>query len=170
MKAHPAFADLPPASVAVWDRYLGYGAALGVTRVSSAVIDLGMGDRTRVWSSYGGTWHRVRVRYPTFGLRYGRPVPFLVLKILITGALGYVFTWFGTALFEGHEGIAALVFTILLVLGVSLLVQAFYQVVRTITDLVARASRTGEVLWKQVWRTKQRGEDTYVGDLLPARR
>ena len=59
-----AFADLPPSAVAVWDRYLSYGDALGVTRVCSAVIDLGMGDRKRVWSSFGGTWHRVRVQYP----------------------------------------------------------------------------------------------------------
>src|SRR5262249_53648756 len=47
LRGHSAFADLPPASVAVWDRYLGYGAALGVTRVASTVIDLGMGNRRR---------------------------------------------------------------------------------------------------------------------------
>jgi hypothetical protein len=78
-----SFANLPPSAVAVWDRYLSYGDALGVTRICSAVIDLGMGNRKRVWSSFGGTaaargrsgaepevkrpegtWHRVRVRYP----------------------------------------------------------------------------------------------------------
>jgi hypothetical protein len=64
LRGHPQFADLPPASVAVWDRYLAYGAAVGVTHLSSAVLDLGMGNRRLVWSSYGGTWHRVRVRYP----------------------------------------------------------------------------------------------------------
>jgi hypothetical protein len=42
------------------------------------VIDLGAGSRRRVWSSSGGTWHQVRVRYPRFWLRHGRepqPVP-----------------------------------------------------------------------------------------------
>ena len=54
LRGHEAFAQLPPSAVAVWDRYLGYGAAVGCTRVASAVIDLGMGNRKRVWSSFGG--------------------------------------------------------------------------------------------------------------------
>ena len=53
LQGNEGFADQPPSAVAVWDRYLGYGAALGTTRVASAVIDLGMGSRKRVWSSYG---------------------------------------------------------------------------------------------------------------------
>ena len=51
LQGNEGFADQPPSAVAVWDRYLGYGAALGTTRVASAVIDLGMGNRKRVWSS-----------------------------------------------------------------------------------------------------------------------
>ena len=72
LRGHEQFAELPPASVAVWDRYLGYGAALGVTHLASAVLDLGMGNRRLVWSSFGGTWHRVRVRYPRLWPRYGQ--------------------------------------------------------------------------------------------------
>ena len=83
-----AFADLPPAAVAVWDRYLAYGDALGATRVASAVIDLGMGNRKRVWSSFGGTWHRVRVRYPRFWPRYGATAPRLMFKGLGATAVG----------------------------------------------------------------------------------
>ena len=71
-----AFRELPPAAVAVWDRYLPYGCALGETRGCDEAIDLGMGDRTRVWSSFGGGWHRVRVHYPRFWGRYGKkPLP-----------------------------------------------------------------------------------------------
>jgi hypothetical protein len=40
LAAHESFADPPPAAVTVWDRYLPYGAALGVTRVAGQVIDL----------------------------------------------------------------------------------------------------------------------------------
>src|SRR3989440_3366581 len=83
-----AFADLPPAAVAVWDRYLSYGDALGTTRVASAVIDLGMGNRKRVWSSYGGTWHRVRVRDPTFWPPYWKTAPRLVMRGLLATGLG----------------------------------------------------------------------------------
>jgi hypothetical protein len=162
LKAHPAFSDLPPSAVAVWDRYLGYGAALGVTRVSSAVIDLGMGDRTRVWSSYGGTWHRVRVRYPSFGLRYGRPTPYLVLKVLITGAVGYGLTWLDERTSSSLQGIGGLISLATLVLGVALLVHAFYQLVRTIADLVSPVTRTGQVLWVQVWKTKKQNSNASV--------
>src|SRR6266540_4084876 len=85
-----AFADLPPAAVAVWDRYLSYGAALGTTRVASAVIDLGMGNRRRVWSSFGGTWHRVRVRYPRLWGRYGKTGPAVIVPAVVTLVLGYL--------------------------------------------------------------------------------
>ncbi len=90
LRGHESFADLPPAAVAVWDRYLSYGAAVGATRVSSAVIDLGMGNRRNVWSSFGGTWHRVRVRYPRFWPRYGKTAPKLILKAVILGVVGFI--------------------------------------------------------------------------------
>jgi hypothetical protein len=51
LRGHDQFAELPPAAVAVWDRYLSYGAALGVTRLASAVLDLEMGNRKLLWSS-----------------------------------------------------------------------------------------------------------------------
>jgi Predicted membrane protein (DUF2207) len=58
------FGRLPPAAVAVWDRYLAYGHALDTTPLCSALIDLGAGNRKRPWSSFGGTWHRMQIRYP----------------------------------------------------------------------------------------------------------
>src|SRR5436305_860214 len=91
-----AFADLPPSAVAVWDRYLSYGAALGTTRVSSAVIDLGMGNRKRVWSSFGGTWHRVRVRYPSFWPRYGKTAPRLVTRGVLGAGIGFLLLYYWT--------------------------------------------------------------------------
>ncbi|MGY4931374.1 DUF2207 family protein [Streptomyces sp. 900116325] len=64
LTAHEDFAQLPPASVTVWDRYLAYGTALGVTVLTSRLLGFDSGDRRRVWSSYGGTWRPVRIRYP----------------------------------------------------------------------------------------------------------
>ncbi|MFJ6937805.1 DUF2207 family protein [Streptomyces sp. NPDC101132] len=64
LHAHEEFAKLPPAAVAVWDRYLSYGAALGVTTRINQLLDFGTGSRRRVWSAYGGTWREVRIRYP----------------------------------------------------------------------------------------------------------
>jgi Predicted membrane protein (DUF2207) C-terminal domain len=58
------FPTLPPTAVAVWERYLGYGAALGVARAAVAALPMGAESDTRAWSAYGGPWREVRVRYP----------------------------------------------------------------------------------------------------------
>ena len=58
------FPTLPPTGVVVWERYLAYGAALGVARSAVAALPMGAESDTRVWSAYGGEWREVRVRYP----------------------------------------------------------------------------------------------------------
>src|SRR5256885_99199 len=65
-RGFPTFADLPPAAVAVWDRYLAYGAALDATPSTSGTIDLGYDWKKRLWSAYGGRWRRVSVRTKTW--------------------------------------------------------------------------------------------------------
>jgi hypothetical protein len=166
LRGHAEFADLPPAAVAVWDRYLPYGAALGVTRTASAVLDLGMGDRRRVWSSYGGGWRRVRVRYPVLWRRYGASVPVL----LVRGGLALVA---GFALVRWRDlpadlvaadpaGTAGRTLDLAaragLVLGVALLALGGYLVVRTVLDLATVRTITGEVLWLEKWRTRSGGK------------
>ncbi|MEV7025816.1 hypothetical protein [Kitasatospora sp. NPDC093558] len=71
LRAHEDFAPLPPASVAVWDRYLAYGAALGVTTQATRLLGFDAGDKRRVWSSYGGVWRPVRIRYPRLRPGFG---------------------------------------------------------------------------------------------------
>ncbi|MFZ3499398.1 DUF2207 family protein [Streptomyces sp. 5.8] len=68
-----SFPGLPPAAVALWDRYLAYGAATGVARSALAVLPLGPRDERRAWSTYGGTWHEVRLRYAPAPARALRP-------------------------------------------------------------------------------------------------
>jgi hypothetical protein len=58
------FADLPPDAIAVWDRFLGYGAALGVAAGAVRALPLGSESDTEAWSSVGGRWRIVRVHYP----------------------------------------------------------------------------------------------------------
>jgi len=70
LRLHPSFAELPPAAVTMWQRYLAYAAALGVARQVLRVLELGPGDDHKAWSAYGGTWRRVQVRYrlrPSWG-------------------------------------------------------------------------------------------------------
>lgn len=68
-----SFPGLPPAAVALWDRYLAYGAATGVARSALTVLPLGPRDERRAWSTYGGGWHEVRLRYAPAPARALRP-------------------------------------------------------------------------------------------------
>lgn len=145
LRGHDQFDELPPASVAIWDRYLGYGAAVGATRLASQVLDLEMGNRKLVWSSFGGTWHRVRVRYPSFWPHYGRPTSSQVIRGLIIAMIGglllrFLSTW------------SPLPGLVLLLLGVYLLIRAGL-------DLAMTREITGEVLWRENWKSKSGGED-----------
>ncbi|SBT46341.1 DUF2207 family protein [Micromonospora narathiwatensis] len=160
LRGHEQFDELPPASVAIWDRYLGYGAAVGATRLASAVLDLGMGDRTLVWSSFGGTWHRVRVRYPRVFARYGRTVPRLLLPAVISIAVGV----FLLKVFGGSVDLVpsatdqvdrTLIFVADGIVAVALLslVSGGYKLVRGLADLATERTITGEVLWVEVWRS-----------------
>ncbi|TCB98452.1 DUF2207 domain-containing protein [Micromonospora zingiberis] len=165
LRGHEQFDELPPASVAIWDRYLGYGAAVGATRLASAVLDLGMGDRSLVWSSYGGTWHRVRVRYPRLP-RYGRTLPRLLLSAAISGAVGFfLLKLFGPSadLFPTSDDpatrIVALVAAGIVAGAVLLLAFGGYTLVRGVADLATERTITGEVLWVQVWKSTAQGEN-----------
>ncbi|MFI6688518.1 DUF2207 family protein [Streptomyces sp. NPDC050485] len=71
LHAHEEFAQLPPAAVTVWDRYLGYGSALGVTSRAGRLLGFDAGDKRQVWSSYGGTWRPVKIRYPRLRPGFG---------------------------------------------------------------------------------------------------
>jgi hypothetical protein len=171
LRGTEAFADLPPAAVAVWDRYLSYGCALGCTRVSSAVIDLGMGNRKRVWSSFGGTWHRVRVRYPKFWPRYGKTAPRLVIRGLFCAAIAFLMLYFWVSgvrriLQQPEIGgsrasqLTGSVRGVGLLIGGILLAYGFYVLVRTTIDLAAPRTITGQVLWREVWRSNSGGENS----------
>lgn len=59
------FATLPPTAVVVRERYLAFGAALGVAVAAVRAIPMGAENDHRAWSSYGGSWRQVTVSYPT---------------------------------------------------------------------------------------------------------
>lgn len=58
------FAQQPPAAVAIWDRLLAYGAAMGVAPGAVRVLPMGAESETEAWTAYGGRWRVVHVRYP----------------------------------------------------------------------------------------------------------
>jgi hypothetical protein len=151
---HEQFDELPPAAVTVWDRYLPYGAAVGATHLASVVLDLGMGDRELVWSSFGGTWHRVRVRYPRVWPRYGRTLPILLLRAaigIVAGAL--LLKVAGGFSHLGRIGDAVVAFAALF------LALWVYSLARSLIDLVTERTITGQVLWQEVWRSTAQQKD-----------
>lgn len=91
------FDTLPPAAVAIWDRYLGYGAAAGVAGTAGRVLSFGAQDERLAWSAYGGTWHKVRIRYPGNRAAEGRHP---ALSALV-GVVATVVGWYGTKLVLG---------------------------------------------------------------------
>ncbi|MBL7498356.1 DUF2207 domain-containing protein [Frankia sp. CNm7] len=163
LRGDEAFAALPPAAVAVWDRYLPYGGALGVTHVCDEAVDLGMGDRTLVWSSFGGTWHQVRVRYPRLWGRYGKEA--LPLAASATGCLvaGVALLYYRGRAVDGLVGeLHGLFWLASLLGGLYLAGRGAYRLLRAAVDVSSPVTVTGEVLWDAPWRMKSVNEDESV--------
>ncbi|MEV1316978.1 hypothetical protein AB0J14_12935 [Micromonospora arborensis] len=165
---HEAFGDLPPAAVAVWDRYLAYGSALGLTRTASPVISFGMADPRRLWSSYGDGWRQVNVSYPGGLPRYGRALGWVIFWALLAGLLGWTFVGVVGGSFLASVRPSSAGWTRLtdlgpvtlgvVLVGFGLLALAGYLLVRALVDLVAPTTVDGEVLWHQVWQ-RQASDD-----------
>jgi hypothetical protein len=90
----PLFGEQPPAAVAIWDRLLAHGTALGVAHGVVRQLPLGAESDREAWSPVGGRWRVVRVRYrrpwPPF---HGRPPANLALAAVVVAALGGGVLW-----------------------------------------------------------------------------
>jgi hypothetical protein len=64
LASNEVFRTYTPLTVPLWSRLLAYGAAFGVASGASRPLPLGAESDTDVWSSHGGRWRPVRVRYP----------------------------------------------------------------------------------------------------------
>ncbi|GAA3269766.1 DUF2207 domain-containing protein [Dactylosporangium vinaceum] len=160
LRAHESFADLPPAAVTVWDRYLSYGDAVGATRVCAAVIDLGMGNRNKVWSSFGGTWHRVKVKYPSVFPRYGQKALRLALKSVAALVIAALITRYNAIAFDfAPDSVTSWVALAVRILILWPLLYGGYTLLGTLVDVLTPVTVTGEVLWLQTWKTRSQGED-----------
>jgi hypothetical protein len=144
------FAELPPAAVAIWDRYLAYGEAVGVTRTCDAVLDFGVGDGRRLWSHRGGGWRRIRVRHPV-------PVPYLgcatvdlALLAAVVFVPGAVLSAIGLA-----AGLPVLAFP-----GLVAVAAALYLAGGTLLSIRPPVPVTGQILWLRPWKryTGQNGK------------
>lgn len=162
LAGQPGIAEAPPAAVHRWQRQLAYGAALGLTRVTSDLLELGLGDHRLIWSAFTGTWRRVRVRYPRGRLHYGKSIPGLLGQVLVLGFIAV------------HPGLFALLVQmqppstrvpigieiaswVAGAIAVLLLSYSGYCLIRGLIDLGRERELVGEVLWLRVWRKRKEG-------------
>jgi hypothetical protein len=143
LRANHGLAELPTASVAVWDRYLAYGAALGLTPVVSDVVDLAVGDRATLWSTYTGTRRPIRADYR----RRGRGVGYTPGTVIFYGLL-----WLATlaagayALARWSGRLGPLAVATLALLAAVLAGRALYRIARALLDLYRPSEMTGLVV------------------------
>jgi hypothetical protein len=79
-----AFAEYPPAAVAIWDRYLAYGAAFGVARAAVAGLPMGSESMTEAWSKESGHWRLLRISYRSWPPGWGRSPRQVVVSAILT--------------------------------------------------------------------------------------
>jgi hypothetical protein len=156
--ADEAFPDLPPASVAIWDRYLAYGAAMGLARAAVRVLPMGAEDDRWAWSSFGGRWRKVEVDYPNIAILWGRHP----LVAFLFGLLGAVPAYGAARLLlairggtgaGGGLGWLPAVLTLLVLAAGGLLLLALVQAGRALVDLGSRRSFQGLVLRMRAFNT-----------------
>jgi hypothetical protein len=153
-----SFNDLPPAAVVLWDRVFAYAAAMGAARRAVTMLALGAEDDHRAWSSAGGRWRRVRVRYPrAWPPGWGKhPGVAIVLALGWGSAAAVAIVWLAGVASEGRDpslgfdqstydwiGRAAL-----FGIGVAALVVAWalFVLLRAVPDLWSHRTVTGEIV------------------------
>ncbi len=141
MRGHSSFCEDPPTSAKRWERYLGYGAAMGVTHGASLLP----GGRHLIWAHHNGAWQRVKIDYPRGWDRYGRSVPDLLRQAGMRLAAGAALLIFWR--FESD-----LVTKLGLVAGGYFVLRGLYLAVRTLIDLAPPRVISGEVLRVDPWR------------------
>jgi hypothetical protein len=145
-----AFPSQPPTAIALWERHLAYGAALGVAAGAVRPIPMGAESERRAWSSYGGRWRQVEVSYPNgFPLGWGlhpfaailRAVPAAVLSGLILYILGAV-----AVDLSDLRGVKLLVAAAIFLIPSLVAIGAVIVVARSVADLSSTSEVTGEIL------------------------
>jgi hypothetical protein len=165
------FPTLPPAAVAIWDRYLAYGAALGVATAALRALPTGAEDDHRAWSSYGGRWRVVRVGYPRLRLAWGRPpLPGFLIGLAVAGA-GYGLLRLLLSLRGWTDGLPSgdeagnwvrLLATILAVIASVILAWGGWTALRALLDLGSRREVEGQVVRLRSYRQGENQIDYFA--------
>jgi hypothetical protein len=153
------FGENPPIAVGIWNRYLAYGAALGVAPAAAAPLRLGTESATRAWSAVGGRWREVHIAYPHwFPIGWGRnPLGVLAAGIGAVAVGALVLVKLLPVLWDlPSSGDGRLIVGLVVVVPVALVsAAALWAVARAAADLVSPGAEvTGRVL-----RLRARGSE-----------
>ena len=135
----PVFAEQPPHAVALWERLLAYGAALGVAPSAIRPIPMGSEPENRAWSTYGGRWHQVDIRY-RHGPQWGQHPGWALLARLAVTAFALFFLWIVGPLLvdalEDAEGSPSSILFAILAVAVFIALVGVWLALRAAADLV----------------------------------
>lgn len=162
---NPVFAEQPPIAVAMWERLLAYGAALGVAPAAIRPIPMGSEPENRAWSTYGGRWHQVDVHY-RHGPHWGVHPGWAALQRLVPAAFAALFLWLaGSVVTDGLDEVDGLTeFWLLLALVVpaAVLVGGVFFALRAALDLLSVREVTGEIVRLRQSRLEEDSRTRYV--------
>lgn len=151
LREDEVFPTLPPLTVALWKRHLAYGAAFGVAPGAVRPIPMGTESDTHAWSSYGGPWRAVRIRYPhLLPPGWGLHPLMAVFRALVAAAVAvFVLAVVTPAAFDLAPDAGALellIGALLVVVPAAVAFAAALVVVESVADLWSTRDVTGQVL------------------------
>ncbi len=154
---NPVFAEQPPHAVELWERLLAYGAALGVAPAAIRPIPMGAEPENRAWSTYGGRWHQVDIRF-RHGPQWGQHPGWALLARLAIAAVGLIFLWIaGPVLWDAlddADGIARLILLGVIAVPVAIALGGTYLALRAGADLFKSREVTGEIVRLRITRNE----------------
>jgi hypothetical protein len=155
LRENDEFARQPPLAVALWERYLSYGAALGIAPGAVRPIPMGAESDRTAWSAYGGRWREVRVWYwtPPFPFERGESPRSALLRGLLIGGIGVAILYFLVRLADGigRDDLDSDWRVWLIVIGVVgipavMALAGAIQTIRALIDLTTTREVTGQIV------------------------
>jgi len=149
LEENEVFETHSPLTVALWDRLLAYGAALGVATGAIGPLPMGVESDTRAWSAFGGRWRPVRVSYPRlWPVAWGlNPLVAVVVDLgaVLVGAAALY--GFGPLVLDAADGLAgALIAGAILIVPCAAVLLGGALVVLAAGDLRSTVEVTGQIL------------------------
>jgi hypothetical protein len=156
------FPTAPPIAVALWERYLAYGAAFGVAPGAVRPIPMGAESDSRAWSSYGGRWREVRIRYPRLlPLGWGMNPASALAKAVLVAAVASFLLYLLTSLAPdptAEDGGVAIAGAVLLGIPAAAALVAAIVIVKSVPDLRSTREVTGQIVRLRTFGSEENTE------------